>query len=141
MLHASILFMSWFLRKLMSDTKYNKLNLLSNGNLHFFPWVKQLWHEADHSPPSCTEVKNMLSYITTPQYIFILWCLIKQETSPHGVVLNEAQGQLYLYLYLTHHSKHYTASIYSFSCVITTALLHITSSNSHHNYNILKLAE
>jgi hypothetical protein len=28
--------------------------------------VKQLWHEADHSPPSSAEVENAWSYISIP---------------------------------------------------------------------------
>jgi hypothetical protein len=42
--------------------------------------------EADHSSPSTAEVKNVWSYTTTPQYVFMVWCLIKQWI----------QGQLYL---------------------------------------------
>jgi len=37
--------------------------------------VKQLGHEADHSPPSSTDVNNIWSYTTTPL------CL-------HGIVFN-----------------------------------------------------
>jgi hypothetical protein len=48
--------------------------------------VKRPGREADHSPPSNTEVKNACSYTSTPQYVFMAWCLVK------------AQGQLYLYL-------------------------------------------
>jgi hypothetical protein len=33
-----------------------------------------------------------------PQYVFMVWCLIKQETLPRVVELSCAQGQLYLYL-------------------------------------------
>jgi hypothetical protein len=32
----------------------------------FSLWVKQLGHEADHSPPSSAEVKNAWSYTSTP---------------------------------------------------------------------------
>jgi len=38
--------------------------------------------------PSCAEVKNAWSYIFTPQYICMAWCLIKQETRLYEVVLN-----------------------------------------------------
>jgi hypothetical protein len=47
--------------------------------------VKQLGHEADHSPPSSAEVKNEWCYTSTPQYTYMAWCSVK------------AQGQLYLY--------------------------------------------
>jgi len=43
------------------------------------------------SPPSNSELKNAWSYASTPR-------LIKKEIRPHGVVLSQAQGQLYLYL-------------------------------------------
>jgi hypothetical protein len=33
---------------------------------------------ADNSPPSCTEVKKEWNYTSTPQYVFMEWCLIKQ---------------------------------------------------------------
>jgi hypothetical protein len=33
-----------------------------------------------------------------PQYVFMAWCLIKQEMRFHGVVLSKARVQIYLYL-------------------------------------------
>jgi hypothetical protein len=47
--------------------------------------VKWPGHEADHSPPSTAEVKNAWSYTSIPPMHL------------HGVVLSNAQGQLYLY--------------------------------------------
>jgi hypothetical protein len=35
--------------------------------------------EADHSPPSSAEVKNVWSYTSTPQYVFMAWCLVKHR--------------------------------------------------------------
>jgi hypothetical protein len=52
------------------------------------PGVKGPEHEADHSPPSNTEVKNAWSYTSTPSYIFMWWCIIKQMTRLHDVVLS-----------------------------------------------------
>jgi hypothetical protein len=49
--------------------------------------VKRPGREADHSPPSNAEFKNVWNYTSTPQYAFMARCSIK------------AQGQLYLYLY------------------------------------------
>jgi len=46
--------------------------------------IKQPRHEADHSHPSSAEVKN--KWNSTPPYIFMAWCLIKQEISLHGMV-------------------------------------------------------
>jgi hypothetical protein len=36
--------------------------------------VKRPGREADHSPLSSAEVKNVWSYTSTPQYIFMAWC-------------------------------------------------------------------
>jgi hypothetical protein len=40
--------------------------------------LKRPGREADHSLPSCSEVKNVWSYTSTPQYVFMAWCLVKQ---------------------------------------------------------------
>jgi hypothetical protein len=40
--------------------------------------VKWPGHEADHSPSSVAEVKNVWHY-TSLHYIFIAWCLVKQK--------------------------------------------------------------
>jgi hypothetical protein len=37
--------------------------------------------EADHSPPSSAELKNAWSYTSTPQYVFIAWCLVKHRST------------------------------------------------------------
>jgi len=34
-----------------------------------------------------------------PQYVSMVWCLIKHRIRLHGVVLSYAQGQLYVYLH------------------------------------------
>jgi hypothetical protein len=39
--------------------------------------VKWLGREADYSPPSSAEVKNAWSCTSTPQYVFMVWCLVK----------------------------------------------------------------
>jgi hypothetical protein len=46
--------------------------------------VKWPGSEADHSLPSSADIKNAWSYISTPQYTFMVWCSVK------------VQGQLYL---------------------------------------------
>jgi len=51
------------------------------------PWVPlvPLWdvmwpgHEADHSPPSITEVKNAWSYTSVPPYVLMAWYLVKHR--------------------------------------------------------------
>jgi hypothetical protein len=41
--------------------------------------VKRQGREADHSPPSSAGVKNAWSYTSTPQYVFMAWCLVKHR--------------------------------------------------------------
>jgi hypothetical protein len=43
----------------------------------FSPEVKRLQREADHSPPSDTEVKNAWGYTSTSPCVFIAWCVVK----------------------------------------------------------------
>jgi len=52
------------------------------------PGVKRLGHEADHSPPSSAEFKNAWKYNSTPQYVFMEWCLTKNWKRLQGVVLS-----------------------------------------------------
>jgi hypothetical protein len=46
-----------------------------------YPRVKRLERETDHSPPSNAEVKNAWCYASTPQYVFMAWCLVKPGTT------------------------------------------------------------
>jgi hypothetical protein len=41
--------------------------------------IKRPGVEADHSHPSSAEFKNVWSYTSTPQYIFMAWCLVKHR--------------------------------------------------------------
>jgi hypothetical protein len=41
--------------------------------------LKRPGREADHLPPSSAKVKNAWSYTSTPQYIFMAWCLVKHR--------------------------------------------------------------
>jgi hypothetical protein len=41
--------------------------------------IKRPGLEADHSPPSIAEVKNAWSYTSTPQYVFMSWCLVNNR--------------------------------------------------------------
>jgi hypothetical protein len=43
--------------------------------------VKRPDREADHSPPSSTDVKNAWSYTSTPQYVFMAWYLVKHRVN------------------------------------------------------------
>jgi hypothetical protein len=49
------------------------------GNGGLFPRSVELpRREPDHSPSSTVEVKNACNHNSTPQYVFMAWCLIKQ---------------------------------------------------------------
>jgi hypothetical protein len=41
--------------------------------------VKRPVSAADHSPPSSAEVKNAWSYTSIPQYVIVVWCLVKHR--------------------------------------------------------------
>jgi len=60
-----------------------------------------LGSEADSLPASGAKIKNAYSYTSTHQYVFMAWCLMKQWIWLYGVVLSYAQGQLYLYFYVS----------------------------------------
>jgi hypothetical protein len=42
--------------------------------------IKRPGREADHSPPSSAKDKNAWSYFSTPQCVFMAWCLVKLIT-------------------------------------------------------------
>jgi hypothetical protein len=63
------------------------LSFSSLGTRGSFPGVKRPGRQAEHSPPSTAEVKNVCGVIPPlPQYAFMEWCSVK------------AQGRLYIYL-------------------------------------------
>jgi hypothetical protein len=67
----------------LPDLLWGPSNLLSNRYREYFPGgggggIKRLGRETKHTPPSSAEV-NAWSYNFTPQYVFMAWCLIKQE--------------------------------------------------------------
>jgi hypothetical protein len=43
------------------------------------PEVKRQGREADHSSSSSAAVRKAWSYISTPQYVFMQWCLVKHR--------------------------------------------------------------
>jgi hypothetical protein len=49
------------------------------------PSVKRPVREADHLPPSSTEVKNAWRYTSTPSYVFMTWCLVQYRMRLHIV--------------------------------------------------------
>jgi len=41
--------------------------------------IKQPEREADHSPPYSAEVQNAWSCTSTPQFVFMAWCLVRHR--------------------------------------------------------------
>jgi hypothetical protein len=68
--------------------------------------VKWPVREAEHSPPSSAQVKNSWSYASTPQYVFMAWCLVKHRdnftflTLPHPKANLEAKIRLFTHLFV-----------------------------------------
>jgi len=54
-----------------------------------FHGVKRPGREANHSHPSFVEAKIMWSYIFTPPYISMVWCLIEEQICFHGMVVSK----------------------------------------------------
>jgi len=77
----------------------------------FFPprlrWPR---HEADHSPPSSADIKDAWSYTSTPQYLYMTWCLVKQRD-------NFALLHWCIYLYIV--KQHSSRGKFSFYCCFT----------------------
>jgi hypothetical protein len=61
--------------------------LSKDVNIKTYQWVpgalslgvKRPGREADHSPPSSTEVNNAWSYTSTPKYALKAWCSVKKR--------------------------------------------------------------
>jgi hypothetical protein len=58
-------------------------HLPSGCRWRFARGEKRPVRQDDHKPTSNAEVKN-----TTPPYVFVLWCLVKQRIRLHGAVLS-----------------------------------------------------
>jgi hypothetical protein len=60
------------------DRLWDPTNLRSNGFQGLFPWGKAAGPRS--SPPPSAKVKNVWSYTSTPQYAFMSWWLVKNNT-------------------------------------------------------------
>jgi hypothetical protein len=59
-----------------------------NGWVWVCRWVDgwMVGREANHSPPSSAEVKNLWRYSSIPPYIFMALCLVKHGTTlPYSI--------------------------------------------------------
>jgi hypothetical protein len=61
---------------------------------------KRSGREANHSPPSHDEIKNAWSYISTPQYVFLVWCLVKHRDN-FTFLVHAFEIQIYSYKAIT----------------------------------------
>jgi len=61
---------------------------IQRAQVSLTPEIKRPGREANHSSPSSAEVRNAWIFASTPQYVFMAWCLIKQELHFHGIVLS-----------------------------------------------------
>jgi hypothetical protein len=96
--------------------------LLSNGWRGLFPLgVKRPEREADYSPPSSVEVMNAWTYTSTPQYVFVAWCLIKHRKTlllPYFTLITTSKNLSASRSHTHTHTHTYTyIHTYMFICV------------------------
>jgi len=90
--------------------------------------VKWPGRKANHSTPSSAEVKNVCTYTFTPTYIFMVWCLIEDETSSwHGTQLSTETTLPLLYLVYRSQSSGYTMRSLSRCMILQFLLFHYDS--------------
>jgi hypothetical protein len=70
--------------------------------------VKRPGREAGLSSPFIAEVKNAWSYTSTPQYVFMAWCLVKHRDNFTFLLLEETEMVCFRHVYFdginSHHS-------------------------------------
>jgi hypothetical protein len=72
--------LEFFVYPTRPDRLWGPPSLLSNGHqVLFLRGVKWPGREADHSPPSSTEVKECLTQYLHLQYAFMVWYLVKRR--------------------------------------------------------------
>jgi hypothetical protein len=60
--------------------------------IQWIPGALAPGHEPEHSPPFSAEIKNAWSYTSTPQYVFMAWCLVKHRDNYYYLVLRSVYG-------------------------------------------------
>jgi hypothetical protein len=82
---------------------HHRVQICSGAHSASYPMgtllLKRPKSQADHQPPSSSEVKNAWSYTSTSPYIYMAWFLIKQGIRLHGVELNLSKGTALLLPY------------------------------------------
>jgi hypothetical protein len=63
----------------VSRSAWGPPSLLSYGYGAIAPGIKRPERKTDHSYPSSVEVQNTWSYVSTPPYVFIAWCLMNHK--------------------------------------------------------------
>jgi len=71
-----------------SSRVYSNSYPLGTREWGIIPEVKWPACEADQSSLSSAKVKKACGYTSTPQYVFMVWCLMKQEICVHGMELS-----------------------------------------------------
>jgi hypothetical protein len=61
--------------------------------------VKRPGREVGYSPLSSAEVKNTWSYTSTPQYVFMAWCLVKEQGQLLGAGATLTMKRLILFFF------------------------------------------
>jgi hypothetical protein len=93
----------FFSSPLLPDQLWGPPSLLYNGYRGSFSG-----RETDHSHPSSVKVKNAWRYASTPQYVFMVWCLVKHR--------EKFTFTFYLYLkWLRELHRSDSLNVYSFS--------------------------
>jgi hypothetical protein len=82
----------WGIGILLFATTFGPVQGPTQSPIQWVLGVKQLRCEADHSPPSSTEDKNIWSYTSTPPYAFMAWCLLKHRDNFIFIFTHFLQG-------------------------------------------------
>jgi hypothetical protein len=65
----------------------------------YVSWYTESGHEADHSLQSTSKVKNSWSYTSSPQYVFMAWCIVKHKDN-FTLIYHVALNQVWKYVYV-----------------------------------------
>jgi hypothetical protein len=73
-------------------------SLVLNGYRVFSsPGMKKKGREADSSSQSSAEIKRLWSYTSTPPYVIMVWCLIKERGRALLLISEELKGKIFYF--------------------------------------------